>query len=309
MENNMLGKITIYLLANILFARGDHWGYLPEQANGVILKGDEGWGGQCSLGRRQSPIDLAEDAAVLGKYAPLKFDNYGDILQNAKVRNTGHSLQIDVLDGQEYILSGGGLPGAYVMDQMHFHWSSEHTINGHRNGLELHIVSHNKLYQNFSTAVKNKKGIAVLGIFFHVGGEHNYVLKNILDSAEPVKDGVGEASLIKNPFAPIDLLPKDRSKYFRYEGSLTTPTCEEAVLWTIMAESVPFAIAQIERFKQVKDDHGKYLTHNFRQLQRLNSRPLVFVTEENNYHSAAPTLHATFLLSTAIIVQIARSIF
>lgn len=42
------------------------------------------------------------------------------------------SVQIDVSSDQEYVLTGGGLPGAYVMDQMHFHWKSEHLINGQR---------------------------------------------------------------------------------------------------------------------------------------------------------------------------------
>lgn len=53
--------------------------------------GEEKWGGQCSIGRRQSPIDLAEDASVAGRYPQLVFKNYEDIFKNAKIRNTGHS--------------------------------------------------------------------------------------------------------------------------------------------------------------------------------------------------------------------------
>lgn len=41
-------------------------------------------------------------------------------------------VQLDIPAGQKYYVSGGGLPGQYVMDQMHFHWSSEHTINSER---------------------------------------------------------------------------------------------------------------------------------------------------------------------------------
>lgn len=37
-----------------------------------------------------------------------------------------------------------------------------------RNGLELHIVSYNKIYPDFATAVKYKRGVAVIGILFHV---------------------------------------------------------------------------------------------------------------------------------------------
>lgn len=41
-------------------------------------------------------------------------------------------VQIDIDPAQRYVMTGGGLPGAYRMDQMHFHWSSEHTINSER---------------------------------------------------------------------------------------------------------------------------------------------------------------------------------
>lgn len=48
-------------------------------------------------------------------------------------------VQIDIAPDQEYVLTGGGLPGAYVMDQMHFHWGSEHLINGQRYLIKIKI--------------------------------------------------------------------------------------------------------------------------------------------------------------------------
>lgn len=56
-----------------------------------LCAGEEEWGGQCQNGRRQSPIDLAYDAAVTGFYPSLYFRNYETPLDNAKIRNTGHS--------------------------------------------------------------------------------------------------------------------------------------------------------------------------------------------------------------------------
>lgn len=41
-------------------------------------------------------------------------------------------VQINNAEPEKYVLQGGGLPGSYVFDQMHFHWSAEHTINGKR---------------------------------------------------------------------------------------------------------------------------------------------------------------------------------
>lgn len=152
--------------------------------------------------------------------------------------------------------------------------------------------------------MKNKQGVAVLGVLFHISDEINPVLKNILDGAEVIKDTPGQSNDIKEPFSPMQLLPKKRSSYFRYEGSLTTPSCDEAVIWTVLEHTVPFAITQIERFKQVKDVDGALLTHNFRQLQRLNSRPLVYVRDDfiNGEHNASANQH--FSLAIILITAI-----
>lgn len=134
-----------------------------------------------------------------------------------------------------------------------------------RYGLELHIVSHEQRFRTFADAVQVKNGIAVLGVLFHVSPTswsritiigiyesalqisdvHNRVLKNILDSAETIKYDPGKESLIKAPFTPADFLPKNKGSFFRYEGSLTTPSCDEAVIWTVLTESVPFAFSQV----------------------------------------------------------------
>lgn len=53
----------------------------------------------------------------------------------------------------------------YVLDQMHFHWGSEHTLNGRRYALELHMVHHDRRY-SLKEAVQVKNGIAVLGVLF-----------------------------------------------------------------------------------------------------------------------------------------------
>lgn len=43
------------------------------------------------------------------------------------------AVQIDIdSTQQQYTMTGAGLPGVYIMDQMHFHWASEHTIEQSR---------------------------------------------------------------------------------------------------------------------------------------------------------------------------------
>lgn len=81
--------------SNISILHANINGINKREFNGFFffLSGVEEWGGQCRNGRRQSPIDLAKDAAVMGRYPSLYFRNYDSSLVNAKIRNTGHSCK------------------------------------------------------------------------------------------------------------------------------------------------------------------------------------------------------------------------
>jgi carbonic anhydrase len=74
-----------------------------------------------------------------------------------------------ILDGVPIHLSGGSLPSVYILEQMHFHWGAEHTVDGQRDELELHLVHYNEQYANFSTAARYENGIVVVSVLFKVG--------------------------------------------------------------------------------------------------------------------------------------------
>lgn len=173
-------------------------------------------------------------------------------------------------------MEGGGLPHKYVLDQMHFHWGSEHTINGRRYPLELHMVHHDVRFATLSDALGSKNGVAVLGILFHVSTLANESLENILKAVEEVVDAAEKSATIPKLMRADSLLPTNTSTFFRYEGSLTTPSCSESVIWTVFTKTVSISFDQAELFKHVKDSHGAELTHNYRSLQPLNSRSLVY---------------------------------
>ncbi|RZF41986.1 hypothetical protein LSTR_LSTR017086 [Laodelphax striatellus] len=67
----------------------------------------------------------------------------------------------------------------------------------------------------------------------------------VLDALEETAGSVGETTPLAVPFSPATLLPDDRSHFYRYQGSLTTPPCTESVLWTVMHSSVPISKFQV----------------------------------------------------------------
>ncbi len=59
-----------------------------------------------------------------------------------------------------------------------------------------------------------------------------------------------------------DLLPGvDRTKYYRYLGSLTTPNCDEGVIWTIFKDPI-----KVSQDLVSLDSIHKYLGLNSRSL-------------------------------------------
>ncbi|XP_050099426.1 carbonic anhydrase 1 [Anopheles aquasalis] len=272
--------VLVHLIAHILLAGSspdDEWHYPSPDPNGEINE-PEAWGGQCDSGRRQSPIALGRAAAVRGEFGPLIFNNYKLPIRQAQLTNTGHSVQVNNNDTLVTI-QGGGLPGRYVLDQLHFHWGSEHTIDGVRYALELHLVHHHTQYPTLNDAVAFKNGVAVIGVLFHVADQPNMHIGTILETAIDIRSVAGKVAPLKGKLAPNSLLPANRTTYFRYEGSLTTPACAESVLWTVFTDSVPLSLDQVDQFKVIHDQSGHELVNNYRSVQPLNARSLVYARE------------------------------
>lgn len=58
-------------------------------------------------------------------------------------------------------------------------------------------------------------------------------------------DEKDDTKAITSVFPVSDLLPESLSVYYRYKGSLTTPTCDESVTWTVFGEAIKISSAQV----------------------------------------------------------------
>ncbi|XP_055522589.1 putative carbonic anhydrase 3 [Wyeomyia smithii] len=285
-----------FLLLVVLFGvcRPETWRYPTPGPDGNVGQ-PENWGGSCDLGRRQSPIDITYKASVKGAYTEFIFQNYDKLFEDVSLVNTGHTIQINPSD-TSIAIYGGGLRSKYILEQMHFHWNSEHTIESTRYALELHLVHRHSRYESISEASAVKAGIAVLAVLFYVNEHPNLAIEAILNSTVPVKTIIDKKVPLRGEFALDDMMPKNRTVYFRYDGSLTTPVCAESVVWTVFPESLPISIGQAESFKTVHDLDDKELLLNYRPIQPLNARALVLVSETEILDSGSIRTAASHVL-------------
>ena len=61
-----------------------------------------------------------------------------------------------------------------------------------------------------------------------------------------------------------DLLPLPNSEYVNYAGSLTTPTCNEAVRWILFKQPIQISARQMEAFRALKDKGDMPIVDNYR---------------------------------------------
>ncbi|XP_065372290.1 carbonic anhydrase 2 isoform X2 [Calliphora vicina] len=285
-------------------ASEEHWGYPDYSKNEEFPH----WGGMCDKGKRQSPINLSLRGAVKGVYDKLEGENYDKTITQAALVNTGHSVQLFNFD-LKLKLRGGPLKNDYVLEQAHFHWWSEHTIDNIRYPFEMHMVHRNVKYENMTVAAQHKDGITVVGVLYHASMERNEAIDDILDDFEKIKDydDINKPINIETNFEIEDLLPEIKN-YIIYEGSLTTPTCAEAVTWIIMAETYPVTIDQVEAFKALQYDQGKNLINNYRAIQETNNRAIIVASNDNRSGAAAFTLQ-TSLISLVFMVLCAKYLY
>ncbi|KAK0155273.1 Carbonic anhydrase 4 [Merluccius polli] len=230
-------------------------------------------GASCG-GHRQSPINIVGSQAISDpNLHNFDFTNFTNQHALKTLVNNGHTVKCTVVDGQVEV-SSGGLNGSYGVLQFHFHWGdttlhpgSEHMLDGHRYPMEMHIVCMKKGL-TISEALMDPEGIAVLGFFIQATEEGKQKpwqdLTSYLDNLNSSDSKVN----ISHSLSISDLLGDvDRTKFYRYKGSLTTPSCNEAVVWTVFQEPIQVHADLIKLFPTKTT-----LSNVYRPTQDLSGR-------------------------------------
>ncbi|CAJ1080979.1 carbonic anhydrase-like [Xyrichtys novacula] len=249
-------------------------------------------------GTRQSPIDIvtqnAQGDANLTNFAFTNYDNTDGLV---KIENTGMTVKVGLKSGLQ--VSGGNLPETFDSLQFHLHWGngvstpgSEHTVNGKRYPMELHIVnSKSSLNGNTTLAVADSEGLAALGFFIEEmsGNATNMPASwHNLTSYLASIPHQGDSASIAPGFSLNDLIAGvDTSQYYRYLGSLTTPNCNEAVIWTVFKDTIKVSSDIINLFSttvRIDNATSPFMVNVYRNVQ-----PAQPVTTQVTTTTTAPT--------------------
>ncbi len=220
-----------------------HWSYEGES-------GPEHWSeieknSDCD-GKYQSPINIIDVNAKTDIELKALDIHYSTKTQIHDVVNNGHSIQYNFEEG-DYIMFKGM---RYDVKQIHFHESSEHTIDGVRYPMVIHMVHMNK-----------NKEFVVIAIMVKEGS--NSAPFDFLEKYLPIHKG--ESKSIKKPFDLNKNLPNNRG-YYTYTGSLTTPPCTEGVHWFIFKDPITVSLEQLKVLQRLMPHN------NYRNEQPLNDR-------------------------------------
>ncbi|VVA30269.1 PREDICTED: alpha carbonic anhydrase [Prunus dulcis] len=230
-------------------------------------KGPKKWGQidphwkVCDNGKLQSPIDLLDQRVQV-------FPNLGKLKRDYKpapatVKNRGHDVTVRWKgDAGKININGTD----FGLLQCHWHSPSEHTFNGSRYALELHVI-------HLSSTHK----IAVIGIVYKYGRPDPFLSK-LLHHIKSVGTKEVDIGMINSG----DIKFGSR-KYYRYIGSLTVPPCTEGVIWTIVKKVRTVSREQVRALREAVHDGFEA---NARPTQQLDGRPVLLYTPRDNGGSA-----------------------
>jgi carbonic anhydrase len=217
-------------------------------------------------GEAQSPINIRSSYV---KYdptlTPLSLNGYTGNMSSLvwNFTHNGHTIVAYPPPLARLSMSGGGLPDVFYLVQFHFHWGynafqgSEHTINDRRYPLEVHFV-HRAPFTGT---------LAVLGILFDRQRDDNPYLNDLLSVLNRT---VNTSISVEQQIDLSRLLPTSPSpRFYRYNGSLTTPPCTEGVIWTLLTRTVPMSSYQVRAL------FNNIIPFNFRPPQKLHSRKVL----------------------------------
>jgi carbonic anhydrase len=214
----------------------------------------------CKDGSRQSPINL--DSCLSDPQPELNLP-WG--ARDVVLRGTGE-VTVTFLNTVHSTIKGAD----YILQECHFRSESEHQVDFQQFHLEMQCVHRQEQLGRYG----------VIAVLFHLGeweSEGNAFLGQLAGHLPLNSD---DAQITLDFSSLLNML--DKTRYWSYGGSMTTPPCTEVVDWFVLMDSIEMSVSQLEVFKLAIGVPGG----NFRTPQHLNDRPVVGCSRHADWYSA-----------------------
>ncbi|MFY7939449.1 MAG: carbonic anhydrase [Burkholderiaceae bacterium] len=222
-------------------------GVLPAHLWSYIgANGPEAWAelkpeyAACGKGERQSPIDVRDGIKVQLDAVQFHYQ-----APDFRVIDDGRTVRVLVAPGSSMEVMGR----RFELKHLQFHRPSEVHVNGKAFDMAVHLVHQDVDGRSAVVAVQLERGSA------------HSVVQAVWNNL-PLEKGVEQVA--RAPLDLMALLPADQ-RYITFMGSMTTPPCQEGVLWVVMKQPVGISDYQVAVFSRL-------YPMNARPLQAVNGR-------------------------------------
>lgn len=228
------------------------------------------WKGICIEGQYQSPIDIPSKAVLIpsNDIFTINKNNYALIENQALAFYHGYKYMLNTRNtNSSLFVNYSNIEYQYDLLEIHFHFKSEHTIQSNYIDIEMHMVHR-----------KNEEYISNLEV--DPDEMHQYLVVGVMFKASNSEDNAFISSLnfdTRTPVSNVDLnlFVNSTKSFYYYQGSFTTPPCNEIVHWIVMEQIELISFTQNELIKSWIRE--KYPMGNNRLVYPLNGRKLYYV--------------------------------
>jgi len=228
-----------------------NWGYGP--ANGPAHWGALGYP-VCANGRRQSPIDFRNLGSPDNTLSAIQLNDMAE--SSFKVERRAYDVEVKDTN-PVWTLTWNHRHA--TLDQFHFHVRAEHLRDGKQHDAEIHFV----FKEN------GKDDLIVVAVWIEKGSE-NKALKDILALKPNACPNERSSGAIKIKMAD---LVRNVNHYATYEGSLTTPACDQNVTFLMALEPIQATQTQIDALAVVSVPPGNVRPTRASQPVRWREQP------------------------------------
>ncbi|KAL4448809.1 hypothetical protein ABPG74_012898 [Tetrahymena malaccensis] len=268
---NSLKYLTLVIILLIAQIQATDYSYINQGSD---------WGGTCTSGSLQSPIDISDVQGSCDNTMNLTLQLSNQNLNTQILKSQVLSSTAPANQYWSYLYASNldGVISGYQSNYFSIHSPAENYLNGSQPDVELqifHTINTNFAQTAPSTSTEPITQFAIVSIMFSI---NDSATSTFFSSYDPSKASASSTSApqislnMTQALSNLDLT----SSYYLYQGSLTYPPCTESVNWYVYSQVQPITTAQLSSISIYFKGDLQFAkgAGNNRPLQSVNGRTI-----------------------------------